>query len=73
MLDRHLLGLSLLVAPVLPTERIAHTAVGQERVALQNFSPVYVRFGSFTTEAGKAKGRSTSASPQKRTSGQTCR
>jgi hypothetical protein len=40
---RQALAWSVTVAPVFPTERIAHTAVGHERAALQNFSPVYVR------------------------------
>jgi len=40
---------------------------------LQDFDLVDVGSGSFTTEAGKAKGRSTSASPQKRTNGKPSR
>jgi Tfp pilus assembly protein PilV len=45
---------------------------GQDRASQQKRT-VHVRFGSFTTEAGKAKGRSTSASPQKRTNGKPSR
>src|SRR5262245_1410678 len=40
-------------------------------VAVRDFGWAEDRNGSFTTEAGNAKGRSTSASPQKRTNRQT--
>ena len=50
---RQALAWSFTVAPVFPTERIAHTAVGHERAALQNFSPVYVRSFDHLVGAGE--------------------
>jgi hypothetical protein len=55
--------------------RIVHTAttVGAADAAARNFNRAHVGFGSFATEAGKAKGPCTPASPRKRSFGHIMR
>src|ERR1700730_11123320 len=55
------------------SRHVAFRTHGNAALCITAKSAADVRFGSFTTEAGKAKGRSTSASPQKRTNGKPSR